>query len=332
MSTANESATANPTVLHFSADNDIADIYRAHLPPGWSLDALSAAPDEAEKLRKVRRADALFLTETPLTRDHLAVAERLRLIQRQGVGYDTVDLDAVRARGIPLAICPHGTPTAVAEHAILLMLAAGRHIVRLHEDITVHGRWPKWDYRSRTLGLDGATIGIVGFGRIGQEVARRLLAFGSDVLVYRAPGRPPLERSWPRDRVRTCPTLNDLFAAVDIVTLHCPLTPENRGFVNRTLLERMKPEAILVNTARGALVNEDDLVAALRERCLAGAGLDTLTVEPPPADHPLFSLPNVVLTPHMAAGTRQAHIIKAQAMFENVRRVWNGEEPLHRVV
>lgn len=323
---------SGPSVLFFSMDGDVADIYRRHLPVGWRFAALSSPDAEEEKLELLREADALIqLTETPLTPQHLAAAERLRLVQRQGVGLDALDLDAVREHGALVAICPEGTAEAVAEHAVMLMLAAGRFLLDLNRDVTERRTWPKWEYRSRSLSLHGATVGIVGFGRIGRTTTQRLLALGSDVLVHRRDGGG-VPGEWPTGRVHPVASLDELFSTVDFMSLHCPLTPETRGLVDARLLGLMQPHAVLVNTARGAVVVEDDLVDALRRGVIRAAGLDCFVEEPPPMDHPLFDLPNVIVTPHVAAGTRAVQITKARAVFANIERVWNGEPPHHLVV
>lgn len=321
-----------PTVLLLSTQGPLATFYRDRLPPGWRLDTLSALDDEAEGARKARNAHVIVDTDRPVTRSDLQGADRLMLVQRQGIGIDRLDLDALRERGVPVATCPDSGSEAVAEHAVLLMLAAGRHLTRLHREVTQDGRWPKWDHRHQTVGLTGATVGIVGFGSIGRATTRLVLAFGCDVVVHRRPGRPALGDEWPSERVGPCHSLEELFSSVDVVSLHCPLNDDTRGMVDAALLSAMRPHSVLVNTARGGLVVEDDLVEALRSGPLLAAGLDTLAEEPPPADHPLFSLPNVVVTPHMATGTRQTQGAKTDAVYANIRRVWNGEEPLNRVL
>lgn len=315
--------TTGPSVLYYSVDGAVADIYRGELPAGWRFSALQDRGDEDEKRRKLAVADAIIHTDTPVSREQLAVAGRLKLIHRQGVGLDALDLEAIRDHGAALAICPHGTSEAVAEHAVLLMMAAGRHLIRLHEEVTA-GTWPKMDYRARSVSLAGATVGIVGFGRIGQATAERVLAFGSDVLVHRRAGGE-VPGHWPEGRVRACTDLDELFAASDIVSLHCPLVPETRGMVDARRLALMKPHALLVNTARGGLIVQQDLVEALRGGVIRAAGLDCLAVEPPPPDEPIFSLPNVVLTPHMAAGTHTTQLTKARAVFANIARAWAGD-------
>ena len=320
-----------PSVLYFSTDGAVADTYRSHLPDGWRFAALSTPADEAEQRRKLVDADAVIHTDTPVSRALLTDARRLRLVQRQGVGVDALDLDALRDHGVTVAICPDGTPEAVAEHTILLMLAAGRHLLRLHEDVTRHGRWPKWDYRARSVGLTGATVGIVGFGRIGQAVAERVLAFGSDVLVHRRDGGG-VPGEWPAGRVRACHDLDELFASSDVVSLHCPLLPETRGMVDSRRLALMPAHGLLVNTARGGLVVQADLVDALRRGVIRAAGLDCLEVEPPPPDDPIFELPNVVITPHMAAGTQTTQVVKARAVFANIERWWTGRPVENQIV
>ena len=319
-----------PNVLYFGRSAEVAELYRAHLPESWRLSTLPRGCGTQEELRFIAEADALIHTDALLTSEHLAAAGRLALVQRQGVGLDTLDLPALRDRDVAVAVCPDGSAEAVAEHTLLLMLAAGRHLVQLHQQ-TQGGAWPKWAYRQISTGLQGAVVGIVGFGRIGRAVARRVLAFDSEVLVHRRDGSP-LGEEWEETPTNTCASLDELFRRSDVVTLHCPLLPETRGMVDARLLGLMKPTAILVNTARGGLVVEEDLVTALRSGRPAAAGLDVLSAEPPPADHPLLDLPNVVLTPHCAAGTRQAQVVKIRAVLANIGRMWAGE-PLHdRVV
>lgn len=315
---------SGPSVLFLSTDGPVADTYRAHLPSGWRFSALASRDDLDEQRARLAEADVVIHTDTPIPTELLDHAPRLQLVQRQGVGVDALDLDALEQHGVSVAICPHGTPEAVADHTLLLMLAAGRHLVPMHDDVTRRHRWPKWDYRLRSLGLSGATVGIIGFGRIGQAVAERLLGFGSDVVVHRRDGTP-LPGTWPPGRVRPVHDLDELFAGCDVVSLHCPLTPETRGMVDARRLALMPSHGILVNTARGGLVVQSDLVDALRRGVIRSAGLDCLEVEPPPPDDPILDLPNVVLTPHTAAGTHASQVVKAHAVFANIARLWDGE-------
>ena len=318
-----------PTVLFYTETNEVAEVYLAHLPEGWRLETLRSRDDENEKLDRLRRADVLIHTDVPLTAEQLAVADRLRLIHRQGVGVDAVDLEAAEARGIAVCICPVGTPETVAEHAIMLMMAVGRHLVTLHREVAAGG-WPKWEYRNHSMGLSGATVGLVGFGRIGQATASRLLPFGVRLLISRRDARP-LDAAWEHERIEAVADLDELFGRSDVVSLHCPLTPDTTGLVDHRRLALMPAHAILINTARGGLVVEEDLVEALRERRIAGAGLDVTNEEPPAPDNPLRTLPNALVTPHLAAGTRNTQHAKAAAVMDNAVAVMSGRTPRFRV-
>jgi phosphoglycerate dehydrogenase-like enzyme len=314
-----------PNLLFWGPEGPISALYRERLPAGWRLSTLRDRDDEEGKLREIARADVLLhVDNTPILREHLDAASRLRLVHRQGVGLDSVDLDLLREYDLALATSSVGTAPAVAEHTLMLMLAAARHLVQLHDEVTRQGRWPKFDYRDRSLGLAGSTVGIVGFGRIGQAVCRAVLALGSDVLVYRRSGTP-LGEEWAAQPVRTATDLDEVFSTADVVTLHCPLLPENRGMVDGQRLALMQPHAVFVNTSRGGLVVEAELVAALRAGRPAAAGLDVFEQEPVAPDNPLFTLPNVVVTPHCAAGTRAAAAQKAQSVIDNVARFLAGE-------
>jgi phosphoglycerate dehydrogenase-like enzyme len=253
----------------------------------------------------------------------LAGAARLRLIQHQGVGYDKTDVAAAATLGVPVALCPAGTSMGVAEHVFLLILALYKQL-RAAEAALRSGRWLQWELRSGSYELAGKTVGLVGLGRIGREVALRARAFAANVIYYdvmRAASE--MEQAFG---VRFVP-FAELLAEADIVSLHLPLTPGTRHVIGTPELERMKRSAVLINTARGPLVDEAALAAALRAGQIAGAGLDVFEMEPLPADHPLVSLPNVVLTPHIAAGTADALVVKMKACFANMLRVARGETP-----
>jgi len=318
-------------LLFWGPEGPNSALYRERLPEGWRLSTLRDRDDEEGKLRLIADADAVVHIEAaPITAAHLDAARRLQLVHRQGVGLDAVDQDLLRDRGIALAICTAGTAESVAEHTLLLMLAAGRHLLRLHEDVAQRGRWPKWEYRDISVGLAGATVGLVGFGRIAQVVARAVLALGSDVLVDRRQDAP-LGAEWTDRPVRVAGSLDELFAKSDVVSLHCPLQPENRGMVDARRLGLMRDHSIFVNTARGGLVVESDLIEALRAGRPAAAGLDVFEQEPVMPDNRLFELPNVVVTPHCAAGTRSASAQKAQAVLDNLAGFWSGQPLENRI-
>lgn len=321
-----------PCILFWGPEGPITALYRERLPDGWQLRTLEHRDDEAGKLRHLADADVVVHTDnTPLTREHMSGAPHLRLVHRQGVGLDAVDLDLLQEHAIAVAVCSAGTGPVVAEHTVMLMMAAGRHLIRLHEGLAADGRWSKWEYRNVSTGLYGSTVGLVGFGRIGQAVARAVLAFGSDVLVHRRTGAA-LGEEWAGLPVRGTTDLDEVFAESDLVSLHCPLVPETRGMVDARRLALMREHSVFVNTSRGGLVVEADLVEALRAGRPAAAGLDVFEQEPATPDNPLFALPNVVVTPHCAAGTRQTAALKAQAILDNIGRFWSGEPLEDRVL
>ncbi|MGQ9459540.1 MAG: 2-hydroxyacid dehydrogenase, partial [Anaerolineae bacterium] len=280
-----------------------------------------------DPVSSVDGADFLLVATAPVTDEVLARAPRLRLIQHQGVGYDNVDVAAAARRGVPVALTPEGTTIPVAEHVFLLILSLYRNLLTAAMALR-DGRWLQWSLRPHSFNLMGKRLGIVGLGRIGREVARRGRAFGCEVLytdLVRAPAEVEAELG------ATYVSLGDLLAQVEILTLHVPLTEATRGLIGARELARMRPSAILINTARGGLVDEEALYHALVTGQIAGAGLDVFAQEPPPPDHPLLRLENVVATPHIAAGTRDALQEKMRAAFANMQRVAQGLEPLHRV-
>ena len=255
------------TVLMFTEGEAVADIYRQHLPPRWRLEHLVSRQDEDEQLERLRRADVLIHSDVPLSGELLDAAQRLRLIHRVGVGLDSLDLDAVAGRGVPVCICPVGTPEAVAEHAILLMLAAGRHLTRLHDAVT-QGRWPKWEYRSRSLGLFGSVVGIVGFGRTGHAVAERLgplLTAPGDGI--EGDGIDELEGGDERDRLQLDSALPTLAHLLEQFPGNVVLRREaemKAKFPTKTLLADLEP--LLIDIANLPDHARPEEVRAIKER------------------------------------------------------------------
>lgn len=278
---------------------------------------------DAERLARVSDCDVIVAAAYPLTRAVIEAASRLRLVHHQGVGWqDTVDWRALKARGVRLALTPEGTTVSVAEHAILLMLAVSRRLAFADAELR-QGRWHINSLRPVSRELFGRTIGYVGMGRIAQAVAERLRAFGTRGLYVDDPRPLPPDREAALGVRRV--GLDSLLAEADVVTLHVPLTDETRRLIDARAIGRMKPEALLINTARGGIVDEAALAAALASGRLGGAGLDVFEEEPPPASLPLLGLPNVVVTPHISAGTRDALRTKMAALFANVARFARGE-------
>jgi len=319
-----------PKVYYNShASDDVYAVIRETLPREFELVTLDNDDDE-ERKAKIRDCEVVICAAYRLSATLISAAARLKLIHHQGVGYhDTIDIDAVKARGIPLALTPEGTDISVAEHTVMLMLAACRRLTFADAELRA-GRFHINALRPVSRELNGMTVGYVGMGRIAQAVAERLKAFATHG-IYFDPFAALNAESAARLLVRRVPTLDALLREADIVTLHVPLTTETRHLINAATIAAMKPGAILINAARGPIVDETALAKALREGHLGAAGIDVFEIEPLPITSPLTKLPNVVLTPHIAAGTRDALKTKMNAIFTNVRRFYAGE-PLKNLV
>ena len=281
------------------------------------------APEEV--VARAHLADALLLNKTVLDGLALSQLPRLRYIGVLATGYNTIDIEAARTRGIPVCNAAGYGTEAVAQHVFALLLALTNQVDRHARDVAAGGwsRSPDWTYRlSPLVELAGLTLGVVGLGRIGQAVARIGQALGMEVLGHnRSPREVPGVTLVPLDR---------LFAQSDVVSLHCPLTSSNAGFVDAPLLRQMKPTAYLINTARGPLIDEQALRATLDAGHLAGVALDVLATEPPAADHPLLQAPRCLVTPHVAWGTTAARRRLIEIAAANLRAFQAGQ-PRHVV-
>lgn len=299
---------------------DLYAMIRAAVLPGFELMTLES-DDEALRLEKLAQADAVIVAASKFTSERIKTARKLKFVHHQGVGYhDTIDLTALAETGVPLAITPGGTATGVSEHAMMMMLAVTRRLSFMDSELR-QGRWHVNSHRHVTYQLADKTIGIIGFGRIGTAVADRLRPFGVKV-IYHDILDFPAERDRKHDATRR--TFEQLLAKSDIISIHIPLTAKNRNFIGAKELARMKPTAFLVNTARGGLVNETALAQALEAGTILGAAIDVFEREPAPKDHPLYRFPNVVLTPYIAAGTRDAFEAKMAHIFKNLDAFFNG--------
>lgn len=278
--------------------------------------------DDAERQKKLADADAVIVASKPLTRALIEGAAKLAFVHHQGVGYhDTIDTAALARRSIPLAITPGGTTVGVAEHTVMLILAMLRRLPFADAELR-QNRFHINALRPVSRELRGRTVGLLGAGRIGRAVAERLKPFGVRLIAFDPVGLPA---DLARDLQVEARGFDELLCEADILSLHMPLTAATRRLIDGEALARMKPGSFLVNTARGGLVDEAALVAALRSGHLAGAALDVFDPEPPAAGNPLYAMPNVVLTPHVAAGTRDAFFEKMSFIFENLGRFWRGE-------
>ncbi|MBX7084237.1 MAG: D-glycerate dehydrogenase [Nannocystaceae bacterium] len=271
------------------------------------------------------RADAILslLTE-PVDAAVLDAAPRLRVVSNMAVGVDNIDLAACAARGIPVGHTPGVLTDATADLTMALVLAHGRRVLEAADDARA-GRWSTWS-PDGWLGRDlcDATLGIVGWGQIGRAVARRAAGFGLHCLVH--------SRTPPAPAAGIEPVgLAALLSRSDIVSLHVPLSPQTRHLVDARALAAMQPHALLVNTSRGAVVDQDALVDALRRGVIAGAALDVTDPEPLPPTHPLFSLPQVLVLPHIGSATLGTRRTMAELAARNVLAALRGEPLPHAI-
>lgn len=259
----------------------------------------------SETLDRIAGAEALIIrSATKVDAEMIAAAPNLKAIARAGVGVDNVDVVAATERGIVVMNTPEGNTIATAEHAFGLMLALARHI----PEAEISMRGGKWDRKSfMGVELRGKTLGIIGFGRIGRAIAKRALAFEMTVVAY----DPYIPADLAADLGVTLVSLDDLYARADFITLHSVITEETRGLICAESLAKMKQGVRIINAARGALINEGDLAAAIQSGQVAGAALDVYAQEPPEPNNPLVGLPGVVHTPHLAASTEDAQIAVA---------------------
>ena len=269
-------------------------------------------------------AEVLIPAMTRLTPEIIQSAADLKLIQQFGVGLEGVDLEAAAARGIPVANVPgdqapvHAECTA--EGGIFLMMACARRYKSCQQTLA-QGEWG----RPSGVALICRTALIIGLGAVGQALAARLVPLGMRVMATDIMARSEAAEKLGLVRLEYPSKLNNLLPEADFVISTVTLTPETRGLFNRTVFERMKPTSFVVNISRGPIVNEEDLLAALDDGSIAGAGLDVLNQEPPAADHPLVNHPNVVVTPHTAGITRQSFDALGRAVADNVERLKMGE-------
>lgn len=276
-----------------------------------------------EVAERAAEAEAVLTNKTPIDAEALNRLPKLRYIGVLATGYNIVDIEAAAKRGIVVTNVPDYSSMSVAQLVFALILEHC-HRVQRHADAVNAGEWaasPDFTFsKSPLVELAGKTIGIVGFGEIGRQTARLATAFGMNVMVHTRTER----RVAGLEHVSYV-TLEELLRRSDIVSLHCPLTPETKEMINRETIAMMKRTALLINTARGGHIAEADLAEALREGRIAGAGLDVLSVEPPAADHPLIGLDNCIVTPHIAWATREARARLIGMAAFNLERFIAGE-------
>ncbi|MDE2378893.1 hydroxyacid dehydrogenase [Bradyrhizobium sp.] len=288
---------------------------------------LISARDFVAMLSQHAPVHGVALGATSFGEAELEASKDMKVVTRIGVGYDAVDVPALSRRKVPLMVAGTANSPSVAEQALFMMLMLAKRAVEM-DAMVKEGTWP---HRLGKLPFDlyGKTVLIVGFGRIGTRTAKRCLAMEMDVLVH-----DPYKAA-ADVRGAGCEPVSDLDAALpraDFVTLHCPKTPETVGMMNAARIGRMKPTAYLINTARGGIVVEKDLHAALSSGKLAGAGLDVFEQEPPATSNPLFALPNVITAPHVAGVTVEAVDRMSEQTARNILSALDGDPIRHNVI
>ncbi len=282
--------------------------------------------DEDELVEQVKDIDAIIIRANgSVSARIMDAAPRLKVIGRHGVGVEAIDLTAAKERGIAVCNTPDANVESVAEQAVGFMIVLSKQIQRADKAI----RQGKWHVRYEYIGREmfGRTLGLVGMGRIGSRVAEICnFGFRMPVIYYDVVRYPLIEEKLEAQQV----TLDELLERADIISVHVPLLPSTRNILGREQFARMKKGAILINTARGGVLDEEAMIESLKSGQLGGAGLDVFSSEPTPADNPLLNLENVVLSPHMAAHTDDA--LKAMSMIAvDILRVLSGKRPTFRV-
>lgn len=278
---------------------------------------------EEERTQKLAEAGYLIVATFPITKELLAGAPQAKLVQRAGIGLDSIDLNATREKNVIVCNTPGVNAISVAEMTIGMILALFRKVPMMDAS-TKQGGWLMWDYRPEMYEMAGKVHGILGMGNVGKEVAKRSKAFGTQILYTNAAPLSPEEEA---EYGAKFSTTEEILRTADIVSVHVPLLLETRNLISEKELAMMKPTAILVNVARGNIIDEVAVAKALQEKRLLGAAFDTFASEPIGQGNPLQECQNAILTPHIAGGTRdvlEASIAKA---FENISLMENGQEP-----
>lgn len=297
------------------------EFVRKLLPPGFELLALEQ-PGQEEVIRKIPNADYLLVGgRTKIDARVLDAAPRLKMIQRSGVGLDSLDLNAIRERNIPLYVNEGVNARSVAEHTIMLILATLRKITSV-DAMTKGGQWVKHDIGIGCHDLHEKQVGLIGLGSIGGHVAAMLKGFGARVVYYK---KNPLPREEENDLGVKYLTFNELLESSDIVSLHCPVSAETFGMIGRNEIARTKKGVVFINTARGGLIDEGALLDALNNGQVSAAGLDVFYKEPLPSDHPFFKQNNLVLTPHIGGITAETFENMISRAFGNIALYDDGK-------
>jgi D-3-phosphoglycerate dehydrogenase len=291
-----------------------------HLAAAHSVRIIASTPylpeRELQAIIQAEQPDAIIVRQGQLTRAMIDASVKLKVIAKHGVGYNTIDIQAAADRGIPVTIAVGANAQSVAEHAFALMFSVARQTARMDARMRA-GHWDK--SMANGIELFGKTLGLIGLGSIGSILMDLVAPLQMQVKVY----DPYLRKLPKRSHVEREEDLEQLLADSDVISLHCPLTQSNHHLIGAAQFERMRSGCILINTARGELVDTQALISALKEKQIAGAGLDTFDPEPPPADSPLWDLQTLVATPHIGANTDEARDRVGMVALRQIFDAWN---------
>ncbi len=299
-----------------------ADYVIGLAPPGVEVTYVDNDMSDEEKLPLCRDADAIMVQPAVVSLDLLKHCPNVKLIQTLSAGYDRLDMEAIGEMGVPVANNGGGNSIAVAEHTIGLMISVGKRLMLQWNTAQNQRGWREGLQEVEQFEVTDKTVGIIGLGRIGKQVAKRLTGFDTRTIYYDTEEMP---EDVQKDLKAEPVSLEYLLRESDIVTLHVPLSRQTRAMISDHELEIMKPTALLINACRGPVVDEQALHRALTSGQIAAAGLDVLEKEPTPEDNPLFALDNVVITPHMAGSSEETNERAATFAYANIRRAIAGE-------
>ena len=295
----------------------------SYSPPDYEVVVLDKSSTEEQRINEVRDADFLLCYGQDPSDEVIKSLEKCRLVQLLAAGYDRMNLDLLAEVEIPCANNGGANSWAVADQAVLLMLAIYKQLLA-SDNSTREGRWAEPITGQNTFEMADKKVGILGIGNIGRQVAKRVQGFDAKVQYF---DLYPLDERTAEELNVTYVSLEELFRTSDIISCHTPLTNDTKHIVNSNTLSLMKPTAILINTSRGPVVDEEALISALQSGVIAAAGLDVFEKEPVSPDNPLLKMDNVVATPHMAGTTWDTWARRANFGFENMERIRNGEAP-----
>lgn len=293
------------------------------LPQGFEVVYPKSRTDTVEHTRLIAEADYLITQGIYVTGEQLRQAKKLKMIQKFGIGVDKIDCKAAEELNIPVCITAGANSVPVAEMTIALMLCVNRRIPYVDKAVR-RGEWPKAEMRAQCYMLQDKTVGLLGIGNIAKQVAKRLKGFDVGEILYYDIFRLPEEKE--KELGVRYAEVDELMAVSDVISVHVPLTDETRGMISRERIARMKPTAILINTARGYIIDQDALIDALKNKKIRGAGLDAYEEEPLSPDSPLLALDNLVLTCHHAGSVIDNVLPRARHAYGNIEKFAKGEE------